>query len=199
MGETRICTRCREELPATLDYFMPRKDRPSGMTTHCRRCESKRAAAKYCANRERALAANKAWCQANPERRREVRRKSYAKYAGTSEFREHERQRYLRRRHTEEYRLSRATAKANRRARALGGEGRHSTRDLLAQRERQKGRCFWCKAKVGTRPHSDFEPDHVVPLALGGSNDSSNIVISCPSCNRHKSSRHPIEWAGVLC
>ncbi len=35
-----------------------------------------------------------------------------------------------------------------------------------------------------------FTPDHVLPLALGGANDASNIVVSCVGCNFMKWNYH---------
>jgi len=37
--------------------------------------------------------------------------------------------------------------------------------------------------------HHDLEPDHDVPLALGGRDDASNIVAVCVGCNRAKGAR----------
>jgi 5-methylcytosine-specific restriction endonuclease McrA len=33
-----------------------------------------------------------------------------------------------------------------------------------------------------------------VPVSRGGSNDISNIVLACPSCNLQKGTRLPHEW-----
>lgn len=82
----------------------------------------------------------------------------------------------------------------NRKARVRRASGKHSGADVLAQHERQRGRCFWCGEKVGSKYHVD----HVVPLSKGGSNGPSNIVIACPSCNLRKKDKHPMDFAGVL-
>jgi len=85
---------------------------------------------------------------------------------------------------------------AHRRRSLLHGAGPNFTRaDIAAQRTRQKGRCFWCGEKVGVHYHVD----HVVPLALGGSNGPENLVIACAPCNLSKGAKHPMEWAGILC
>lgn len=81
-----------------------------------------------------------------------------------------------------------------RRARQLGNGGSHTAADIRAQYERQRGRCFYCREKVGKA----FHVDHVLPIALGGSDGPENLVVACPSCNRHKSAMHPMDWAGVL-
>lgn len=56
--------------------------------------------------------------------------------------------------------------------------------------------CAYCGA-AGTitwteRVSSTHEFDHVHPVARGGTNDPSNIVLACPSCNRRKHAR-PVE------
>ena len=100
--------------------------------------------------------------------------------------------------HPEVHRANRS----NRRARIRGNGGTHTAADIAAQRKRQKGVCFWrateeCQArggKLGRRWHVD----HVVPLALGGSNGPENLVIACPTCNCSKGHSHPMDWAGRM-
>jgi len=52
------------------------------------------------------------------------------------------------------------------------------TRDEVWRRD--LGRCTRC----GGREHLEF--DHIVPIAMGGSNTSRNIELLCESCNRRK-------------
>ena len=56
----------------------------------------------------------------------------------------------------------------------------------------QRGRCFWCSVPLrGTQ----YQVDHVVPLARGGTNDLKNLVCTCPHCNMSKGARLPYtEW-----
>lgn len=86
------------------------------------------------------------------------------------------------------------TKQRNRRAREASASGTHTARDVVEQLQRQKGRCFYCGNKVG----SDYHVDHVVPLALEGSNGPENIVISCPRCNKSKGAKHPMDFNGTL-
>jgi 5-methylcytosine-specific restriction endonuclease McrA len=97
--------------------------------------------------------------------------------------------------HRSRYLASARTHVANRRARMRGSDGTHTAADIIAQQERQKGRCYWCKRKLKTETHVD----HVIPLVLGGSNGPENIVISCPRCNLAKGAKHPADFAGVMC
>ena len=48
--------------------------------------------------------------------------------------------------------------------------------------------CRYCGAKA---PDAQLRPDHVVPVALGGSDDPSNLVTACQDCNGGKTSTTP--------
>ncbi|MBA2869985.1 5-methylcytosine-specific restriction endonuclease McrA [Anoxybacillus calidus] len=45
------------------------------------------------------------------------------------------------------------------------------------------GLCIYCGAQETDEP---FHLEHVIPLGKGGRHHASNLVISCPSCNRAK-------------
>jgi len=53
------------------------------------------------------------------------------------------------------------------------------------------GRCVYCAIALTTQrglPNS-FEVDHVLPVALGGTDDVANLVPSCMSCNSKKQAK----------
>ncbi|MGZ4957334.1 MAG: HNH endonuclease [Methylobacter sp.] len=52
----------------------------------------------------------------------------------------------------------------------------------------QKGKCAVCKTSVKKKGH---HLDHIMPIALGGSNTDDNIQILCPTCNLQKGAKHP--------
>lgn len=85
-------------------------------------------------------------------------------------------------------------ATRNRRARLRNSTGKHTADDVLAQIERQGGRCFWCDCDVV----GNHTVDHYVPIAKGGSNGPENIVIACPSCNYRKQDKLPEEFVRYL-
>jgi 5-methylcytosine-specific restriction endonuclease McrA len=99
----------------------------------------------------------------------------------------------IKREHTE-HRVEYAARESNRRARKAGNGGTYRAADTAAQHERQHGRCYWCGKRL-----LKYHVDHVIPVALGGSNDPANLVVACPACNQSKNAKHPMDWAGVLC
>lgn len=140
----------------------------------------------YQKNREKVNAACREWYKENREKRREY----------DKQYRNNHREQ-----RSEKYRQ---WAKANpdkvyentrrRRARKMGAGGSHTRREVLCKLESQKGLCWWCGKKVGNSYHAD----HLIPLARGGSDDISNIVIACPKCNLSKKDKLPYEWCGRL-
>lgn len=48
--------------------------------------------------------------------------------------------------------------------------------------------CRYCGAKA---PDVEITVDHVIPKALGGTDDPSNLVAACRDCNSGKTSAHP--------
>lgn len=145
----------------------------------------KRASAFYWNDHERALAANRASKAAHREENREKDRIRRAENPEKNSAQ----QRKYRKEHPEMHRAQ----EARRRAVKMGAEGSHTAEDIEAQYARQKGRCYWCKDKLGR-----YHVDHVVPLCLGGSNGPENLVIACPTCNCKKHTKHPMEFAGVM-
>ncbi len=85
----------------------------------------------------------------------------------------------------------------NRRARRKKAPGSHTTEQLYQQFKKQEGKCFYCQKEL-RHARNSWHADHVIPLSKGGSNDISNIVISCPTCNRKKHDKLPNEWANEL-
>lgn len=81
----------------------------------------------------------------------------------------------------------------NKRARRAKAEGRHSLQDILRIERAQKGRCAYCRRKLGKRVQKQI--DHIMPLAKGGSNNARNIQLACDDCNFEKRAQHPIDFA----
>lgn len=76
----------------------------------------------------------------------------------------------------------------NRRARKGGGK---LSADLPGKLfAMQRGLCACCKKPLGKNYHLD----HIVPLALGGANEDSNMQLLTSRCNAQKGAKHPIDF-----
>lgn len=179
------CTKCGRVLPATPEFFYRKRSRPTGLRSECKPCTG---------------AVIRKWQEANPEKCRELGRKNDAKrypsrltwrraYEAATRDRIRARQRLW----SAANRDRCHTYCRNRKAARRNNGGKHTAADVQAQYERQKGRCFYCSAKLGT-----YHIDHVTPLSKGGSNGSENLVIACPTCNMRKHTAHPMDFCGRL-
>jgi hypothetical protein len=81
--------------------------------------------------------------------------------------------------------------KNSRRARKNAAEGSHTAADIQRIHAEQSGLCACC----GTPLSPDYHVDHIMPLALGGSNDSRNLQCLCASCNKTKHAKHPYDFS----
>jgi 5-methylcytosine-specific restriction endonuclease McrA len=51
---------------------------------------------------------------------------------------------------------------------------------------RANDECEYCGLRQDDVPFARFHLDHLIPKQHGGSNDVSNLALSCPHCNAHK-------------
>lgn len=123
--------------------------------------------ANYQTNREASIAKSVAWGRANKDKRKV----NCAKYSAANPD------------------IARAS-KARRKARKNDAGGSVSKSDLQCILESQKWLCVVCRVKLD----ESYEADHIVPLALGGSSDKSNMQILCMPCNRSKGAKDPIDF-----
>ena len=78
----------------------------------------------------------------------------------------------------------------NRRSRKRSAGGRLSHNLSARLFKLQKGKCPCCKQPLG----DDYHLDHIIPLALGGSNTDDNIQLLRAICNLQKHAKHPVEF-----
>ena len=64
------------------------------------------------------------------------------------------------------------------------------------QMERQGGKCAGCFKRFGPRRKAQI--DHIIPLALGGDNDITNLQLLCDSCNPSKGAKPEHVWRREL-
>jgi len=150
--------------------------------TNIEKCKLSRA--KYRAeNKEITALRNKEWYLANKQR---------AAAYGARHYREHK-EKYAAQ-NAEWYLINRDKKyeyKRNRRARKANSTGHHTAVDVREKLALQGYKCTYCGADITERYHID----HIMPLALGGSNDRGNIQMLCPTCNLRKAAKHPDVYA----
>lgn len=114
------------------------------------------------ATRAQRYASWKAWCEANPEKRKAITSRARKRWEANNY----------------EHLLDK---NAKRRARLLDATVEQV--DRLVVYRRDKGRCGICGRFT---PRSSFDLDHIRPLARGGAHSYTNVQVSHSLCNRRK-------------
>ena len=178
----KFCATCKECKPATKEFFAPRKSASDGLRGYCRDCGHVMAAKNRIKNKVKLRVKASAYAEKNRDKLRatstvwNAAHREKAK-ASTQAWRDENRD------------AVRVHAQ-NRRARKLGNGGVLSKTIRQKLMVLQKGLCTCCKQPLGVSPHLD----HIMPLALGGSNTDDNIQLLRAGCNASKHDRHPIDF-----
>ncbi len=162
--------------------------RARGLAWSAKNREQKKAAnlAYYAEKKEQKLATSRAWKIANPDmvRAQEAARRRalsvdarIARKAATAEWKR-------------KNPWSVSASDAQRRAAKRSADGTHSREDIKQILTLQKYKCAVCKVCIKDGHHVD----HVIPLALGGSNWPSNLQALCQTCNLKKHAKHPVDF-----
>jgi len=180
-GSCLICSYARD---ATCRAENPRETRDKDARYRAASREKRRicCAAWRKANPEKARASVLAWTAANTDRinaRRKVWRSlnrekfsaRYAVYMAANQEKRRDREAAIRAAQPEKHRAF----NANRRARKRQGKCAHPR----------------CRKRISNGYHID----HIIPLAIGGSNDRRNLQLLCRQCNLSKHTTHPIDLA----
>ena len=210
------CSKCGET--KQVAEFNKDAQKRDGICSHCKACEKARATKRradhpdkkrvgdaryYAANREKIAARAAAYYAANRERLKtyaakyradhpEKARTAIAKWAAANP----EKHRSYRARYIASNPDADRIRKHARRAREAGGKPSKDIAERLYAL--QRGKCACCKQPLG----NDYHLDHIMPLALGGTNTDDNIQLLRAKCNLQKSAKHPIDYMrenGFLC
>lgn len=79
---------------------------------------------------------------------------------------------------------------SNRRARKIEAGGNLSPGLSARLHKLQRGKCACCGEPLG----NDYHLDHIMPLALGGTNTDDNIQLLRSKCNLQKNAKHPVDF-----
>lgn len=164
----KLCPKCNTFFPATPEFFHRDKQGKDGLHSPCKACRL----IYRLEHLEQQKIYDAKWHKDNAERCARI----------TREYRQ-----------TERGIVSKRVRAHNRRAHKRNAEGTHTTEELYQQLQRQKGKCYYCRVKLG-KGHDSWHGDHLVPLSKGGTNYIHNIVIACPTCNMSKGNQLPSEF-----
>lgn len=160
------CNKCGDTKP--IDDFYKRSEKGrSGHESSCKACKNKYATEKQKEDPERHRKIVAEWRKANPERHR----LNEAAWRASN---------------PDKIRIKARNRRAKKRK--VGGTlSMGIAKKLLAL---QKGKCACCGLPLG----DDYHLDHIMPLALGGSNTDDNIQLLRAKCNLQKSAKHPVDF-----
>lgn len=186
---TKQCSKCKENKPATYEFFSIDKRYSSGFYPSCKKCRSKATSEYNKAHVSARSAYDKEYRESHRDKKRDIDRRSKEK---RKPFRKEILRAYWaewRKKNPLKVKAKLAKAMAKRR----GASGHYTEQDIALQLKSQKGLCWWCGKEL-----NKYHIDHRIPLVRGGTHDPGNIVISCPICNLSKNAKMPHEWIGRL-
>lgn len=198
--QVKQCSKCKVE--KSLSEFYKDKQKSDGFSSACRTCMKAQSKSYRNSNPEKVTAKNKLWREKNldkcaeysqkyrtihPDKTAESRRATY--------HRNPERYRAMTddwaARNPEKRKATRRVYRINKRARLKGAEGRFNAQTFEQTLIAQGHKCFWCATAL---TEENLHRDHYIPLARGGSNDTSNFVASCANCNRDRRDQMPEDY-----
>ena len=181
----KTCKQCKAEKQFT--EFSKKAKAKDGLQFNCKSCTAEYHAAWSIANREKRSAQMAKYRIANREKLAAYQSEYHAANPGNRAAQHAAWRAANPDKHAE--------SRRNRRAMKRSAEGKHTSADVRAIFEAQRGLCANCKTKLFKSGKQKFHVDHVMPLKLGGSNWPANLQCLCPSCNTSKGAKHPIDWA----
>lgn len=210
IASVKVCTKCLIEYQATKQNFYASKMGKYGLRSICKTCcqalhvankqeNNAYQRAYYIINRDRARAREKAnrikpdVCAARQKRAAEYYILNKAIYrARDREWRRNNPERHAanQKRNREKRGPYPREYSAKVRAKRAKSPGQYTNQDIRNCFVNQDAKCAYCDTLVS----HDFEIDHFIPLARGGTNWPDNIRVSCRPCNRSKHAKMPWEW-----
>lgn len=194
----RICTGCKQELPAASEYFHKKN---GGFATRCKNCIKEYYQRYYKDNHERVLdkknEQSKEYYDKNKEmissrRKQQYKEGSTAKREWSFKYYKSNREKLLRKRkeylNTEEGWSKKVAFDQLRRSRGNELPSNFSAVDWKNCKEHFDNKCAYCTQEI------PLTREHFIPLVSGGEYTINNIIPACKSCNSSKKNSDFFNW-----
>jgi len=195
----KTCSKCLIESDDC--GFYKNKAKKDGLSSWCKKCTNTDNSIRIKKNPEPSRKAQRARRVANPKKydsaaiyRNENKKMLSDKYLAWREQNPEKQKSATAKWRLENYDSVLATNR-NRRSKKKYSFGSHTSCDIILIFDNQRGLCANCKSRLVKDGKNKYHVDHIMPLALGGSNSKSNLQCLCPTCNMRKGAKHPDEWA----
>ena len=181
LAVTKHCRKCGQDKPHS--EMVTESQNLDGVTSRCKSCDRIAGRARRAKNPDLARERARAFYARHRDKVRQERQRYYEENKGKA------------RAAVKEWKKKKPQAakiyRNNRRAREAGCDLKSIPHDFeMTLLSRQKWRCACCSKSL----KSGWHVDHIMPLALGGPHETSNLQLLCPPCNLSKGSRHPIDF-----
>lgn len=202
--ETKICTKCHLELPATNEYFHRDITSKDGLRTRCKKCVCNKQKIYRETNKDKLNKINKlyrdsnkdkrkAWYEANKDKISEYNQKylkTYVKVYAKTYYEANKDKLSICYHHyylnnKERYR----EACQRRKAKKVMLENSFTLEQWGKVKAHFNNTCVYCGKKS-----KKLEQDHFIPLTKNGPYSVKNIVPACRACNTSKSNHDFSEW-----
>jgi 5-methylcytosine-specific restriction endonuclease McrA len=187
----RQCSKCKNEYPATPEFYRVSARRRQGLSSECVFCLRTRAIDYNKRKPEKRQLGVINYKRNHSERIKELKHASYLRHrdaviAAARLYRK--RNPGCLRHDPYKSRAKWARLRALRKSRVQASSAHYTRDDVVRQLAQQNNACYYCGVDLQA---TVFEVDHYIPLSKGGSNGPDNIVIACRFCNRSKNNRDP--------
>jgi 5-methylcytosine-specific restriction endonuclease McrA len=163
--QMKKCTKCGEEKPATLEYFVKCSQLKCGLNSHCKKCDYEYNKIYRNKNIKRIKEKAKEWEQKNIDKRKEYKRQWELNNKDKKQIR---------------------TQKRINKLKNVFHD--FNCKDWEKIKQVFNYKCAYCGKE------DKLAQEHFIPLSKGGEYTKNNIIPSCKSCNSSKGTKCFFDW-----
>lgn len=181
----KVCPECKQLVDRAL--FRRNKARKDGSALFCTPCANAKSSRRYYALSDEQKAVEAARAKVLREQNKDAITETARAYRAINSKKINATKRLWKAANKDTVRLNGRIGQAKRRCVV----GSFTLTDIADIRTMQNDKCAYCRKSLKRAYHAD----HIMPLALGGTNDRQNIQLTCARCNLSKNAKHPLVFA----